>query len=316
MIYKEVEVALGINSYYSKQRLVDLHENIRVFRSPDHARKGVLFWAHHEKIVAVDQTYAFVGGIDLCYGRWDDYQHRLTDLGPMSTGSVKRGTASGSGGAAPLKWTLPDVTAQSPPPSLPPVPLSPRVRIDEPDTGAGRKRATLPQLLPGDRLLINETATPLPENIKQNTPELERKNMLDKIKDNMRERGKELMARITTGDAASEAPGSEGTAPTAIHECVDPVPFQTAILNNVDGQAKYWIGKDYVNFIIKDLTNLDAPFTDIVDRSVTPRLPWHDVGAMVAGASARDVARHFIQRWNATKLEKARENAVRIDLEK
>lgn len=28
----------------------------------------------------------------------------------------------------------------------------------------------------------------------------------------------------------------------------------------------------------------------------------------MVGASARDVARHFIQRWNATKLEKARDN--------
>ena len=25
--------------------------------------------AHHEKLVVVDQSYAFVGGIDLCYGR-------------------------------------------------------------------------------------------------------------------------------------------------------------------------------------------------------------------------------------------------------
>lgn len=30
LVYKELEVALGINSYYSKQRLVELHENIKV----------------------------------------------------------------------------------------------------------------------------------------------------------------------------------------------------------------------------------------------------------------------------------------------
>ena len=35
--------------------------------------------AHHEKIVVVDQSYAFVGGIDLCYGRWDNSHHFLTD---------------------------------------------------------------------------------------------------------------------------------------------------------------------------------------------------------------------------------------------
>jgi len=30
LLYKEVEVALGINSYYSKQRLVAAHQNIKV----------------------------------------------------------------------------------------------------------------------------------------------------------------------------------------------------------------------------------------------------------------------------------------------
>ena len=45
-------------------------------RHPDHASSAVLFWAHHEKLVVVDQNYAFVGGIDLCYGRWDDHFHR------------------------------------------------------------------------------------------------------------------------------------------------------------------------------------------------------------------------------------------------
>lgn len=42
---------------------------------------GVILWAHHEKMVAIDQTVAFVGGIDLTFGRWDDDQYRLTDLG-------------------------------------------------------------------------------------------------------------------------------------------------------------------------------------------------------------------------------------------
>ena len=29
------------------------------------------FWAHHEKIVVIDQKTAFVGGIDLCVGRYE-----------------------------------------------------------------------------------------------------------------------------------------------------------------------------------------------------------------------------------------------------
>lgn len=31
-------------------------------------------------------------------------------------------------------------------------------------------------------------------------------------------------------------------------------------------------------------------------------MPWHDIHAVTYGSSARDLARHFIQRWNATKV--------------
>lgn len=32
----------------------------------------------------IDQSVAFVGGIDLAYGRWDDREHRLTDVGSVT----------------------------------------------------------------------------------------------------------------------------------------------------------------------------------------------------------------------------------------
>ena len=35
----------------------------------------------------------------------------------------------------------------------------------------------------------------------------------------------------------------------------------------------------------------------------------HDVATMVQGSAARDVGRHFIQRWNAVKTEKARHHS-------
>ncbi|GAA6078637.1 phospholipase D1-like isoform X1, partial [Tachysurus ichikawai] len=88
MLYKEVELALGINSEYSKRTLMHLHSNIKVMRHPDHVSSSVYLWAHHEKLVIIDQSVAFVGGIDLAYGRWDDREHRLTDVG-----SVTRSTA-------------------------------------------------------------------------------------------------------------------------------------------------------------------------------------------------------------------------------
>lgn len=75
LLYKEVELALGLNSLYTKQNLCQMSQNIKVLRHPDHY-KGSLYWAHHEKMVIIDQMHAFIGGIDLCYGRWDDYRHK------------------------------------------------------------------------------------------------------------------------------------------------------------------------------------------------------------------------------------------------
>ena len=71
-------MGLSINSLYTKRQLDSRHPNIKVLRHPDHVSSGVLLWAHHEKLVLIDQTVAFVGGIDLCYGRWDDRQHRYS----------------------------------------------------------------------------------------------------------------------------------------------------------------------------------------------------------------------------------------------
>ncbi|XP_061447126.1 phospholipase D2 isoform X2 [Rhineura floridana] len=175
LLFKEVELALGINSGYSKRALMLLHPNIKVMRHPDHVSSIVLLWAHHEKLVVVDQSVAFLGGLDLAYGRWDTHEYRLADLdGDNCLGS--------KGGAA-----------------LP-----------------GRDEARL--------------------------------------------------------DLATN--------------------------------QHLWLGKDYSNLIAKDWVQLDKPFEDFIDRCQTPRMPWRDVGVAVHGMAARDVARHFIQRWNFTKTVK------------
>ncbi|XP_061659758.1 phospholipase D2 isoform X2 [Syngnathoides biaculeatus] len=178
MLYKEVELALGINSEHSKRTLMDMHPNIKVMRHPDHVSSVVLLWAHHEKMVAIDQTVAFVGGIDLAFGRWDDSRYRLTDL---------------------------DVADVKP-------------RGDPRENGASDE--------------------------------------------------------------------------------------QTRQVADLTGNTKLWIGKDYSNFIRKDWVQLDRPFEDNIDRTTVPRMPWRDLAAALHGRAARDAARHFIQRWNFTKIFK------------
>ncbi len=43
---------------------------------------SILYWAHHEKLCVVDGTIAFMGGLDLCFGRWDTNQHSIADAHP------------------------------------------------------------------------------------------------------------------------------------------------------------------------------------------------------------------------------------------
>ncbi|CAK7340604.1 unnamed protein product [Dovyalis caffra] len=82
LLYKEVSIALKINSMYSKKRLLNIHENLRVLRYPDHISSGVYLWSHHEKLVIIDYQVCFIGGLDLCFGRYDTIEHRVGDCPP------------------------------------------------------------------------------------------------------------------------------------------------------------------------------------------------------------------------------------------
>lgn len=112
-----------VSSSHTKHALETLHPNISVFRHPDHLpdaqnlqssflssiqnlslnaktasqlpgdalkalygiHEGViLYWAHHEKLCLVDGRTAFMGGLDLCYGRWDTNQHPIADCHPSN----------------------------------------------------------------------------------------------------------------------------------------------------------------------------------------------------------------------------------------
>ncbi|CEP06786.1 hypothetical protein [Parasitella parasitica] len=158
VVYKEMSLALTIDSVHTKQWLQNLHPNIIVQRHPDHTfgnDNTVLFWSHHEKIVVVDNRLAFIGGLDLCFGRYDTHNHSLSDY-----------------------------------------------------PAEGHDREVFP-------------------------------------------------------------------------------------------------GQDYSNPRVKDFVNVAQFDKTLVDKKVTPRMPWHDVTLGVVGPIARDIARHFIQRWNFLKSTKS-----------
>lgn len=44
---------------------------------------------------------------------------------------------------------------------------------------------------------------------------------------------------------------------------------------------------------------------DELEREKYPRMPWHDVHCALWGPACRDIARHFVQRWNHAKVGSA-----------
>ncbi|XP_012322130.1 phospholipase D1 isoform X3 [Aotus nancymaae] len=255
MLYKEVELALGINSEYTKRTLIRLHPNIKVMRHPDHVSSTVYLWAHHEKLVIIDQSVAFVGGIDLAYGRWDDNEHRLTDVG-----SVKRVTSGPSLGSLPAAASESVASLSLKDENEPDHILHIWKNAD--DTDAKLKGIGKPKKFSKFSLYRQFHRHHL-----HNTDS------------------------ISSIDSASNT-GSIRSLQTGVGE--------------LHGETRFWHGKDYCNFVFKDWVQLDKPFADFIDRYSTPRMPWHDIASAVHGKAARDVARHFIQRWNFTKIMKSK----------
>lgn len=253
MLYKEVELALGINSEYSKRTLMRLHPNIKVMRHPDHVSSSVYLWAHHEKLVIIDQSVAFVGGIDLAYGRWDDNEHRLTDVG-----SVKRVTSGLSLGSP---------TAAS---------VESMESLSLKDKHEFHKKEPISKI-------VDETDMKLKGIGKS------RKFSKFSLYRQLHRHHLHNADSISSIDSTSNT-GSIRSVQTGVGE--------------LHGETRFWHGKDYCNFVFKDWVQLDKPFADFIDRYSTPRMPWHDIGSVVHGKAARDVARHFIQRWNFTKIMK------------
>lgn len=92
LMFKEITLAVPLNSQYSKKVLVDASDNIHVIRHPREvvfstARDFINLWSHHEKMIAIDYKTVFMGGIDLCFGRMDTHEHPLVDL-PNAKGEV------------------------------------------------------------------------------------------------------------------------------------------------------------------------------------------------------------------------------------
>ncbi|XP_023593696.1 phospholipase D1 isoform X2 [Trichechus manatus latirostris] len=291
MLYKEVGLALGINSEYSKRTLMSLHPNIKVMRHPDHVSSTVYLWAHHEKLVVIDQSIAFVGGIDLAYGRWDDNEHRLTDVGSVK--HVIMGPSLLSLTAETTESTV-SLYLKDKSESNKNLPILKSVdNVDSKMKGIGKPRKfskfSLYRQLHRHHLQSMDSISSTDSTSSYFNHCRSHQNLIHGFKPHLKlfrhsSESKQGLVRpnVDTGSVRS---------------------LQTGV-GELQGETRFWHGKDYCNFVFKDWVQLDKPFADFINRYSTPRMPWHDIASVVHGKAARDVARHFIQRWNFTKIMK------------
>ena len=74
-LYAEYTYVLTLDSIHTQSTLTSLNPNIKVERHPLNTI-GFL-WSHHEKLVIIDQIIGYVGGLDLCWGRFDTNKHPI-----------------------------------------------------------------------------------------------------------------------------------------------------------------------------------------------------------------------------------------------
>ena len=258
---------LGIKSIHSKQRLESLkNDNIRVIRHPDHGLLPLL-WAHHEKVVVVDQVVAFLGGIDLCFGRWDTSRHRLTD------GRTEQGRSEHDGEARQVSR---GGIINSSRPGLPGLPGDP-----------GQARNSITNLVSSR----SEFFISLPMiYLASSNEEPKKVGLGEKLKNSTSGAIRSLTSpnKSARYSAQDEEEIEEGR--DLLDGAVMTKPKVSDEMTREDAACP-WPGKDFVNFIVRDVTEPDNHEADNSDRARTVRMPWHDVGVAVRGDAARDVAR-------------------------
>ncbi|VBB73919.1 Putative protein of unknown function [Podospora comata] len=88
-------VVSGLQDLHTSLVSLDL-KNFNLAKASQSAVEGlygtaddvVLFWAHHEKLCLVDGRVAFMGGLDMCFGRYDTNSHPIADAHPGNLDNI------------------------------------------------------------------------------------------------------------------------------------------------------------------------------------------------------------------------------------
>ncbi|TGZ68790.1 hypothetical protein CRM22_004082 [Opisthorchis felineus] len=325
MLYNGIEGIVPFSSVQTARYLHSLHPNIHVYFSP----VRIMFWSHHEKMVSVDQSVVFMGGIDLCFGRWDTVDHRLQDV-PKTNTVVKLEAPSPISASKYVDSGKKRVSLGTD---------APRYKLSSQIKSTPKRRTSiwrLPKPFGGRNLTVQDRRAPRSSGAPLGEEESAENSAVHPKFTLMFQRfGKKVHAIFSKADAKPRSAedyvelnedadlkyleaewgshrensgtytnfGFEGEEDEQLDET------EKAEMVGLDqlcelGTRCTWVGQDYVNWMLAEPSPKVHPGEDTVDRTVTPRVPWHDVGCVLSGRIAADFSRHFIQRWNAIRTSR------------
>jgi phospholipase D1/2 len=76
---------------------------------------------------------------------------------------------------------------------------------------------------------------------------------------------------------------------------------------HADIRKEIWVGQDYNNARIMDFEDVGDWRANMLNRTESARMPWHDVSMSAKGPIVHSFSAHFIQRWNFVKKVKSLE---------
>ncbi|OON20442.1 phospholipase D domain protein [Opisthorchis viverrini] len=340
MLYNGIEGIVPFSSVQTARYLHSLHPNIhmlevflkracfppiQVYFSP----VRIMFWSHHEKMVSVDQSVVFMGGIDLCFGRWDTVDHRLQDVLKTST-VVKLEPPSPISSFKYMDSGKQRVSLGTD---------APRYKSPSQIKSTQKRRTSiwrLPKPFSGKNLTVQDRRAPRSSRAPLDQAESTEDSAVHRRFTLMFQRfGKKVHAIFSKADAKPHSAedyvelnedadlkyleaewgshredsgaynnfGFEGEEDEQLDET------EKAEMVDLDqlcelGTRCTWIGQDYVNWMLAEPSPKLHAGADTVDRMITPRVPWHDIGCVLSGRIAADFSRHFIQRWNAIRTSR------------
>ena len=75
IVFFEWPLTLSINSKHTLETIKKINKKINIIRYP--VDQDTILWSNHEKIVIIDRIIGYVGGYDLCWGRYDTNSHPI-----------------------------------------------------------------------------------------------------------------------------------------------------------------------------------------------------------------------------------------------